>query len=64
MNLGCGFILIAIMLYYFIKDRESAYTKLQQSETHIRELMLTDPLTNVANRRHLDSRLEMELTGI
>lgn len=62
MNLGCGFILIAIMLYYFVKDRESAYAKLQQSEAHIRELMLTDPLTGVANRRHLDSRLEMELS--
>ncbi|WP_296823040.1 GGDEF domain-containing protein [Thiobacillus sp.] len=62
LNLGCGFILIAIMLYYFVKDRESAYTKLQQSETHIRELMLTDPLTDVANRRHLDSRMVMELS--
>jgi diguanylate cyclase (GGDEF)-like protein len=62
LNLGCGFILIAIMLHYFIKDRESAYTKLQQSESHIRELMLIDPLTEVANRRHLDSRLAMELS--
>jgi diguanylate cyclase (GGDEF)-like protein len=62
MNLGCGFILIGIMLYYFVKDRESAYTKLQQSEAHIRELMLTDPLTGVANRRHLDNRLAMELS--
>ncbi|MFH1819011.1 MAG: GGDEF domain-containing protein [Pseudomonadota bacterium] len=61
LNLGCGFILIAIMLHYFVKDRESAYTKLQQSETHIRELMLTDPLTDVANRRHLDGRMVMEL---
>ncbi len=61
LNLGCGFILISIMLHYFVTDRESAYTKLQESETHIRELMLTDPLTNVANRRHLDNRMTMEL---
>lgn len=61
LNLGCGFILISIMLHYFVTDRESAYAKLQQSETHIRELMLTDPLTDVANRRHLDSRMAMEL---
>lgn len=62
MNLGCGFVLISIMLYYFVKDRESAYTKLQHSEMHIRELMLTDPLTGVANRRHLDDRLAMEMS--
>lgn len=61
MNTGCGFILVGIMLHYFVKDRESAYKKLQQSETHIRELMLTDPLTGAANRRHLDERLSMEL---
>ena len=61
MNTGCGFILIGIVLYYFVKDRESAYKQLQQSETHIRELMLADPLTGVANRRHLDERLSMEL---
>lgn len=62
MNLGCGSVLIAIMLYHFVKDRESAYAKLQQSEVHIRELMLTDPLTGLANRRHLDDRLTMELS--
>ncbi len=61
-NLGCGFILIATMLYHFVRDRESAYAKLQQNGEHIRELMLTDPLTGVANRRHLDSRLAMELS--
>jgi len=62
LNLGCGFILIAVMLHYFVKDRQSAYAKLQQSEVHIRELMLTDPLTGVANRRHLDARLTMEMS--
>jgi len=61
MNTGCGFVLIGMMLYYFVKDRESAYQKLQRSELHVRELMLTDPLTGVANRRHLDDRLAMEL---
>lgn len=61
MNTGSGFSLIGLVLYYFVKDRESAYDKLQQSESHIRELMLTDPLTGVANRRHLDERLAMEL---
>ncbi|MEW5966631.1 MAG: GGDEF domain-containing protein [Pseudomonadota bacterium] len=61
MNLGCGFILIGLMLYYFVRDREVAYGKLLESEAHIRELMMTDPLTGVANRRHLDDRLAMEL---
>ncbi|MHB1086090.1 MAG: GGDEF domain-containing protein [Thiobacillus sp.] len=61
LNLGCGFSLIAVMLHYFVRDRESSYTKLLQSEMHIRELMLTDPLTGVANRRHLDIMLNMEL---
>jgi diguanylate cyclase (GGDEF)-like protein len=61
MNTGVGFILIGMMLYYFVKDRESAYQKLQQNEAHIREQMLTDPLTGVANRRYLDERLSMEL---
>ncbi|OHE59945.1 MAG: hypothetical protein A2X71_08985 [Thiobacillus sp. GWE1_62_9] len=61
MNTGCGFILIGMMLYYFVKDRETAYLKLQKSETHIRRMMLTDPLTGVANRRHLDERLSIEL---
>jgi len=61
MNTGCGFTLIGLVLYYFVKDRESAYAKLQQTELHVRELMLTDPLTGIANRRHLDERLAMEL---
>ena len=61
MNTGFGFTLVALILYYFVKDRESAYEKLQQSQLHIRELMLTDPLTGIANRRHLDERLAVEL---
>ncbi|MEJ2392573.1 MAG: GGDEF domain-containing protein [Gammaproteobacteria bacterium] len=62
MNTGCGFTLIALALYYFVKDRERAYEQLRQNEIHIRELMLTDPLTGVPNRRHLDNRLAMELS--
>jgi diguanylate cyclase (GGDEF)-like protein len=61
LNTGFGFSLVGIMLYYFVRDRESALRKLRQSEAHIRELMLTDPLTGVANRRHLDMRMSMEL---
>lgn len=61
LNTGCGFSLVGIMLYYFVRDRENALRKLKQSEAQIRELMLTDPLTGVANRRHLDERMSMEL---
>ena len=64
MNTSCGFTLIGLVLYYFVKDRESAYDKLQKNELQIRELMLTDPLIGIANRRHLDERLEMELTRL
>lgn len=62
MNTGCGFTLIGLVLYYFVKDREFAYAKLQQSEMHVRELMMTDPLTGIANRRHLDEQLVKELS--
>ncbi|MFZ5575148.1 MAG: GGDEF domain-containing protein [Pseudomonadota bacterium] len=61
MNLGGSLFLIGLMLYYFVRDREIAYGRLLESEAQIRELMLTDPLTGVANRRHLDDRLAMEL---
>lgn len=61
LNTGCGFTLVALALYYFVKDRERAYEQLQRNEMHIREMMLTDPLTGVPNRRHLDNRLAMEL---
>lgn len=61
LNTGFGFVLIGLMLYYFVRDRENALRKLQQSEAQVRELMLTDPLTGIANRRHLDERMSMEL---
>jgi diguanylate cyclase (GGDEF)-like protein len=64
MNTGCGFTLVGLALYYFVKDRESAYERLQQSEMHVRELMLTDPVTGIANRRHLDERLALELARL
>ncbi len=61
MNLGLGFSLIALMLYYFVKDRERAYQQLQQSQRHIEQLLLTDDLTRVDNRRSLNERLQEEL---
>ena len=42
------------------KELEKANEILQQNEIVIKELMLTDPLTGVANRRHLDERLDLE----
>ena len=61
MNLGVGFSLIALMLYYFVKDRERAYQQLQQSQAHIEHLLLTDELTRVGNRRSFNERLQEEL---
>lgn len=61
MNLGLGFLLIALMLYYFVKDRERAYQQLQQSRAHIEQLLLTDDLTRVGNRRSFNERLHEEL---
>jgi len=42
-------------------ELEKAYQQLQANELRIRELMLTDALTGVANRRNLDERLTIEL---
>lgn len=42
-------------------DLEVAYSELQEKEARIHELMLTDPLTELANRRHLDERLVDEI---
>jgi diguanylate cyclase (GGDEF)-like protein len=64
MNTGCGFSLIALTLYYFVKDREHAYEQLRQSEMQVHELMLTDLLTGIANRRHLDERMAIELARL
>lgn len=43
---------------------EQAYKRLQDNEVKIRELMLTDPLTGLPNRRHLDQRLEEEVKRV
>ncbi len=42
-------------------ELERAYERLQDHEMKIRELMLTDPLTGLPNRRYLDERLDMEM---
>lgn len=41
-------------------ELEQANAALVQNEIRIRELLLTDPLTGVANRRHLEEFLERE----
>lgn len=82
MNIGCGFLLIFVVLHFFVKDRqasslaaieareeaerarqelEQAYEKVRRNEKKITELMLTDPLTGVANRRALNERLLAEI---
>jgi len=43
------------------EDLERAFERLQNNETKIRELMLTDSLTGLANRRFLDERLADEI---
>lgn len=78
MNMGLGTSLIFVVLFYFVKDRErshqavtqskqaleQAYQQLQVNENRIRELMLTDALTGIANRRALNERLTEELQRI
>jgi len=82
MNMGCGFLLVYIVLHYFVRDREKAnlasiaareeavkakqelekaYQQVRDNETKIMELMLTDSLTGVANRRALNDQLEKEV---
>ena len=45
-------------------DLERAYERLQNNELKIRELMLTDALTGLANRRFLDERLADEMARL
>lgn len=75
MNLGMGVILIFIVLHFFVRERDranrlaveanenlqAALLELQENQSRIHRLMLTDPLTGVANRRHLDQKLQEEL---
>ena len=46
------------------RELERSNQQLQANEAKIRELMLTDWLTGVANRRHLDERLACEMERV
>ncbi len=75
MNLAASGIGVFLVMYYFRREsldaqqrmahanRElaTAYRLLKENEAKIHELMLTDPLTGVANRRALNERLQVEL---
>lgn len=76
LNMGFGCASIFFVLNYFVKQREDSLKQviaahndlehanemLRQNENRIRELMLTDPLTGLGNRRHLDERLQAEFS--
>ena len=78
LNMGFGFASVYIVLNYFVKERERSHAvalqakkdlehsnkQLQDNEAKILELMMTDWLTGVANRRHLDERLQNELDRV
>jgi len=75
LNMGASFLLLYMVLLYFVRDRQKvnqkvidAYTQLTRTTLHleanekrIREMMLTDALTGIANRRHLEQKLDEEL---
>lgn len=75
LNMGFGCASVFAVLNYFVKQREDSLKQvvaahhelehannlLRQNENRIRELMLTDPLTGLGNRRHLDERLQVEV---
>lgn len=75
LNMGFGLAAVYIVLNFFVRQREQSHQaavqakkdlefsnkQLQDNETKIRQLMLTDGLTGVANRRHLDDRLKIDL---
>jgi diguanylate cyclase (GGDEF)-like protein len=78
LNMGFGFASVFLVLNYFVKERERSHAavvaarkdlehsnqQLRENEAKISELMLTDWLTGVANRRHLDERLKSELDRV
>lgn len=64
MNMGMGFILISLVLYHFVKDRDKAYRELEQTQEHVHHMMMTAPLTGMPNRRHLEQRFNEELDRI
>ncbi len=75
MNTGGGFLLLYVVMFYFVRDRQKvnqkaidAYAelsrtmlKLEENEKRMREMMLTDDLTGIANRRHLERKLTNEM---
>lgn len=76
LNMGMSFLLLYMVLLYFVRDRQrvnqkviDAYTQLtrthlqlEANEKRIREMMHTDPLTGIANRRYLEKKLDEELS--
>jgi diguanylate cyclase (GGDEF)-like protein len=76
LNMGASFLLLYMVLLYFVRDRQKvnqkvidAYTQLtrthlqlESNEKRIREMMHTDALTGIANRRHLEEKLDEELS--
>lgn len=78
LNMGFGFASVFVVLNYFVKERERSHVmeiaakkdledtndQLRANEAKLSELMLTDWLTGVANRRHLDERLKSELDRV
>lgn len=78
LNMGFGFTAIFIVLNFFVQQREQAHQttvqaredlersnkQLQENEARIRQLVLVDGMTGIANRRHLDERLQIELERV
>lgn len=78
LNMGFGFASVYVVLNYFVIERERSHAaalqakkdlehsnrQLQENEAKILQLMMTDWLTGVANRRHLDERLQSELDRV
>ena len=75
LNMGFGLAAVYVVLNFFVQQREQSHLaavqvkkdlersneQLQKNEAKILRLMRTDGLTGVANRRHLDERLQTEL---
>lgn len=75
LNMGFGLAAVYVVLNFFVQQREQSHQaavqvkkdlersneQLQENETKILQLMRTDGLTGVANRRHLDEQLQIEL---
>lgn len=60
LNMAVGLLSVYAVLNYFVKDSRRYQLQLQSNEQRITELMLTDPLTGVANRRGLDHWLDQQ----